>query len=110
MCAFCWLAFILALLKAANAEHGNDDEAVSKRAVRYQKPLRSEGCHHNRVDMSFTLPHVMQQADMQEDENVNLAPLIVVGDTAPTLSTLLAKRKSNTTACDSLAIDTCKIR
>lgn len=51
--------------------------------------------------MSLTLPHVMQRTDMQEEDNGSLAPLIVVGDTVPTLSTLLAKCKSNVTACDS---------
>lgn len=60
--------------------------------------------------MSLMLPHVMQRADMQEDENVSLAPLIVVGDTMPMLSTLLARRKSNATTCDSSAISPCKTR
>lgn len=43
-CVHCvWLTFLLALPKLAPREHENDDEDVSIRAVRYQKPLRSEG-------------------------------------------------------------------
>jgi hypothetical protein len=43
-CVHCvWLAFLLALLEIAYREHGNNDEDVPSRAVRYQKPLRSEG-------------------------------------------------------------------